>query len=145
EGLKLGDFVALPRDGKPVITWRILDEAFDDGVGALRDLILRERVGGAGQKSQPIGASSAQVDTPPRSPTATRRRGKPLGGKPSLKLPRKFTDLDRDTFVDDAFEVIALAFKERLTALQEENEGVDVRFQRIDAHCFTAGIYLHGT
>jgi hypothetical protein len=38
-GETLSDFVALPKDGKPVITWPDIDTAFDNAVGAIRDML----------------------------------------------------------------------------------------------------------
>jgi TIR domain len=142
--LKLGDFMAVPRDGKAVITWKPLDEAFDDGVGAIRDLIINW--GGKNLNNHHLAgretARPTQVLPRPTEKTGSEQNVRTRSRSPNL--PRRFTDFDRDTFMDDAFEVIALSFKERLAKLEQENEGIKTRFQRVDAHCLTATIYSHG-
>ncbi|MDB5600973.1 MAG: toll/interleukin receptor protein [Xanthobacteraceae bacterium] len=138
-GSKLGDFLAVPKDGKPIITWSVLDEAFDDAVTSIRSLILDSNQEASDPSIKTIPATVVVQNTP------TSNGGNPVRGvRSSFRLPRRFTDLDKDTFVDDAFEVMALTFKENLLNLEQENDQVRTRFQRVDALCFTSSVYVEG-
>jgi hypothetical protein len=143
EGGRLGDFLALPRDGRPVTEWPNQNAALNNIVAGIRQLMAGQSASGTVARHGSRNDRSSSVNAPSQR-GADNMVANARKGTPSLRLPRQFTDLDRDTFVDDAFESIALAFKERLAALEEGNEGVKVRFQRIDAHCFTACVYVHG-
>lgn len=62
----------------------------------------------------------------------------------NLRLKKTFSDLDADIFLNKAFDYIAAYFEGSLAELSERNQGVDGRFQRIDAHTFEATIYRAG-
>lgn len=61
-----------------------------------------------------------------------------------MRLPRSFSDADREDFIDEAFETIADAFTASLQELEGANPGVKGRFRRKDADEFTAIVYRDG-
>lgn len=69
---------------------------------------------------------------------------KPAGRSSNLKLKKQFTEQDHDTFLEDAYEVIAKYFEESLAGLAAENLGIVGKFRRINANDFTAIIYQNG-
>jgi TIR domain len=62
----------------------------------------------------------------------------------NLRLKKEFTDLDKDSFLTDAFEYVANFFEGSLDELQKRNPGIETNFRRIDANHFTAVAYRHG-
>ncbi|NRF67837.1 transposase [Aquincola sp. S2] len=85
-----GSLKALPRDGKPVVKWPTLGDAFLDTVQALRQL-LGKRTGSAASPS----VAAAGQSSPGQAVTAATPR--PRSG--TLTLARKFKDNDRDNFL----------------------------------------------
>lgn len=121
--------MATPRDGKPVKSFPDLDEAFLQITKA-----IRQAVGGRARQTNaavvPIAAVASRPSTGPRSS--------------NLRLPRSFTDADKDKFRNEAFEYIASYFENSLTELEKRTPGVEVNFRRIDANQFTATGYRDG-
>jgi hypothetical protein len=72
-------------------------------------------------------------------PTAKRPRSS------NLKLPRQFTDRDRDKFLRDTFSYISEFFRESLQELEKRNPGIEIEFQEVDARSFEATAYVGGT
>ena len=62
----------------------------------------------------------------------------------NLRLKKEFTDYDRDKFLHDTFEYMAKFFDASLAELMARNQGIQVRFQLIDANCFTSVVYRAG-
>lgn len=62
----------------------------------------------------------------------------------NVKLKRKFSDSDRDEFLDGAFEFAADFFQQSLTSLKAAQPSIDTKFRRIDSNCFTCVIYQDG-
>jgi hypothetical protein len=127
-----GKLMATPRDGKPVKSFPDLDEAFLQIAQAIR-MVVGEH-GGQNRASavavRPVGQPVGWTGSDPRSS--------------NLRLPRSFTDADKDGFRDEAFEYIAKYFANSLTELAQRNPGVQVDFRRIDANQFTATGYKEG-
>jgi hypothetical protein len=79
-----------------------------------------------------------------------RRRGQQqqLSGLPlrtgRLWLKRQFTEQDRDTFLDEAYEVVAKFFKDTTASLASESPGFVGKFKRVNANNFTVIIYRDG-
>jgi hypothetical protein len=130
-----GKLLATPRDGKPARSFPDLDEAFLQIVQAIRAAVNAR---GESQGGAPVPAAAAQ---PPVQPIAW-----PTPGPRSsnLRLPRSFTDADKDRFRDEAFEYIARYFENSLNELTARNPGIQVSFRRIDANQFTATGYRDG-
>jgi hypothetical protein len=90
-----GKLMATPRDGKPITSFPDLDDAFLQVTQA-----IRQAVTGAGTGTS-VSLPSARADTqsvvrPPSGPRSS-----------NLRLPRAFSDADKDHFRDVAFEYIA--------------------------------------
>lgn len=66
----------------------------------------------------------------------------PKTGK--LRFAKKFTEQDRDTFLDDAYETIAEFFEHTMNNLVSKSLGFAGKFKRIAANHFTAVIYREG-
>lgn len=132
-GETLSEFVALPKDGKAVISWPDTDTAFDNAVGAIRDM-LKAGIGICEQ------ATSRGIPTPVASNLAPR----PVGSTNLLGIAAKPTDLDRDRFLRSGFTTTAAVFEERLAELKASDARIDTDFERIDSRSFAASVYLDG-
>lgn len=134
QGTPFGKLLASPKDGRPISSWPDRDEAFLDVTKAIRAVVDNLAV------SSPISSHK------------TRLRETSVGILPSADLPRssnlrikkKFTDADKDRYLDEAFEYLARFFEGSLQELQLRNDSLQTTFRRIDAHCFTAVIYQDG-
>ena len=62
----------------------------------------------------------------------------------NLRVAKRFTQHDKEVFLQDAFEFIAKYFENSLRELAARNPGIEGRFRRIDANCFTAVVYRDG-
>jgi hypothetical protein len=129
-GAPFGRLLALPRDGRPVSTWNNIDEAFLDIANGIKAAV-------AAREAQRPAASHSTARPATAQPDPPRRTG-------STRIPRTFSDLDRDDFLQQAFATIAQYFEESLAELQRANPGIQTRFQRLDASRFTASAYRDG-
>lgn len=84
---------------------------------------------GTMDKSQ---VQTTTVTTAPAAPT----------GK--LRVKKQFTEQDRDTFLEEAYEAIAKFFQDTMENLGSEGPGFVGKFKRINANHFTAVIYRDG-
>lgn len=84
-----------------------------------------------------LGGARVQSPTVPPLASPAPRVGK-------LQLKKQFTDHDRDSFLDDAFEIVAKFFQDTLAGLTSENRGFVGKFKRVDSNHFTAVIYRDG-
>lgn len=125
-----GKLLAAPRDGKPIRSWPDLDEAFQDVVEKIRQAL--QASGGARNRTAPAGA------VPEPSPSQAGPRSS------NLRLRRDFSDVDRDRFLDEAFDYIGRFFEGSLAELGKRNAGVETNFRRVDANRFTAAVYKDG-
>jgi hypothetical protein len=120
--------MAVPRDGKPVTQMPDRDQAFLEVVKA-----IKAAVGSGSQPAKGLTAtSSAQIS---------------LGSAPrtsNLRIAKKFSDHEKDSFRVDAFEYMARFFENSLSELARRNAGINVRFRRVDSNRFHAAIYLNG-
>jgi len=124
--------LALPRDGKPVTSWQNQDEAFLSIADGIRRAAM-------------AGPESATGPSPDEAhPTLTTRTGSDRTRPDRFRIPRVFSDLDRDDFLEQAFNSIAGSFENFLALLERENPGVQTRFRRLDANRFTAVAYRNG-
>ncbi|MEI6003520.1 hypothetical protein H3V53_42620, partial [Paraburkholderia bengalensis] len=111
----LGGLKALPKDGKPVIKWPTLDDAFVDVVQSLRKLLA----GQTGGTTRPASSSPVRQSSDPAATVAPPR---PRSG--ALSLPKEFRDIDRDNFLTEAFGYIAVYFENSLEELAPRNPGM---------------------
>lgn len=134
-----GKLLALPKDGRPVSKWSDRDDAFLDIVQGIRR--VAERLKDANQHEsvrEPTDDSSARTQT-------TWVQKSPDGPRSSnLRLPRQFSQRDKDQFIADAFDYIARYFENSLTELGERNNGVEGVFRHVDSGRFFATVYRDG-
>jgi len=129
-----GGLLAAPKDGKPVTQWPDIDAAFLDVTTAIKRAV-RER----GPTAPGNPANSSPSRTSPSGAPA------PMAARSSnLRVAKRFTQHDKEVFLQDAFEFIAKYFENSLHELAARNPGVEGRFRRIDANRFTAVAYREG-
>ena len=129
-----GKLLAVPEDGKPITKFANQHDGFLQVAQAIRN--ATEELG-----KQPILVPTA-ADTAPPSPTALTE---PQIRSSNLRLKKKFSDQERDQFVEDAFVYIARFFENSLGELVARNSGIDSRFRQMDANHFTAKVYTDGS
>jgi hypothetical protein len=131
-GETLSEFVALPKDGKAVISWPDTDTAFDNAVGAIRDMLM------AG-----VGSGPPITNTVPR-PADKVAAPKSASSTSLLGIAPKPTDLDRDRFLRSGYTTMAALFEKKLGELNASDPRIDTDFERIDSRSFAASVYLDG-
>ncbi len=62
----------------------------------------------------------------------------------NLRPKNTFGDVDRDRFLDEAFEYMSRFFEASMSELQARNPGIEARFRRIDSNRFGGTIYRNG-
>lgn len=134
-----GALKALPRDGKPVVKWQTLDDAFLDIVQALRSLLAAR----ATPASQGLGMAAAPIAIAAPGQPAIAAPPRPRSG--TLSLAREFKDIDRDNFLDEAFVYIQTFFQNSLQDIGERNPGVEGKLRRLSEVGFTATLYRDGS
>lgn len=122
-----GKLLAAPKDGKPIVSWPDLDEAFVDVVQQIRSAL-------------PSTARPSKFSPPINPPT----QATPSLRSSNLRVRKTFNEADRDRFVDDGFEFMARFFEASLTELDARNSDIEARFKRIDANKFIASVYRRG-
>ena len=123
-----GKLLAAPKDGKPIVSWPDLDEAFLDVVREIRAALPKG-------SAHPL---PAQRTPPDMSAVAERPRSS------NMRLKKSFTEADRDRFLDEAFSFMAQFFEGSLEELSKRHDDIDAKFRRIDANRFTGVIYKNG-
>lgn len=147
----ISSVLVTPKDGKPVTSWNNIDEALTDVAKQIRKAVEE-------MNSRANGSAMASQSTVPATKPAPKELAKPaqrfgLAASPvdsgiqrsnKLRIPKEFTDFDRDEFVHTSFEHIANYFQASLREIASSNEGIRERFQRVDARRFTAIVYNGG-
>ena len=132
------NLLAAPKDGKAVTTWANQEEAWTDVARQVRSAVEKLHTA-----STPVRAGLATV--PPAAAQA--QAASVVNEKPrssNLRLKKEFSDFDSDQFLHDTFDFMAKFFEASLTELSSRNEGIQERFQQIDARRFTAVVYRGG-
>jgi TIR domain-containing protein len=129
--LPFGKLLATPKDGRPVMMWPNIDQAFLDVVAAIKRALkdLGQGAKHVAEKASTTGARSTSSESIRSS---------------NLRFTKQFTDLDKDKFRHDGFEYIAKFFENSLEELGRRNPGLQQSFRRIDANRFTAAAYRDG-
>jgi hypothetical protein len=129
QAASFGRLVAVPTDGKPIMSarWPDKDEAWT---------IVAKGIAAAASLT-PAPSSSQEAPTKATGQTATPRTSAPM----QVNSKKKVTDKDRDDFKQSAFDHIARRFEDSLAALSGDLSG---SLRRIDANRFTATIYRSG-
>lgn len=132
-----GKLLALPKDGKPIVSWPDHDEAFADVARQ-----IRSTVEALNRVSTPVRFPSREVQP---EPGAAAGQGRPsLPRSSNLRLKQEFSDQDRDEFLRTTFDYIANFFEGSLQAMEERHAGIKGKFERIDSRHFSAVLYKHG-
>jgi hypothetical protein len=127
--------MATPKDGKAIVSWADIDEAFLDVVTSIKKVL---------RSNSPVTESAAARLTPmmiaaePAVTIVERPRSA------NLRTRKTFTEADRDQFLDEAFNYMASYFENSLKELENRNADLTTRFKRIDGNSFTAVIYQNG-
>ncbi len=145
-----GKLQAAPRDGKPIVSWTDLDEAFLNVVQMLRTAITS-------LSKQPRSASKATSQSSLEDLSSTNKSAvsstKDIGSSSAmelqprssnLRLKKTFTEADRDRFLEESFDFMSRFFENSLSELQERNTGIETGFKRVDGNRFTAVVYKEG-
>jgi hypothetical protein len=133
QSFPFGRLQAVPANGRPVVKFPSLDEAFLEVTRAIKQALP------AAGTSVPGGRS-----TPSSSPFTTQ----PIVQGPrssNLRIRREFTEHERDSFGIQAFEYLAAYFENSLAELKTRNSGIETRFRRIDANSFESTVYRGGS
>lgn len=120
-----GALLATPTDGKAVTKFASYDEAFLEITTAIKEVI----------KKSTFKEKNAAEPKPSMEQRATIRSS-------NLSIAKKFSDQDKDLFLDEAFEYIAKYFDGSLEELKIRNKGVDYSFKRLDSQSFSVIIYI---
>jgi len=122
---------ALPKNAKPVARWADIDEALLDVVNGIK------------RAAERLGSKPATVTTPA---PMMHRLGAPatMPRSGNLRVTKRFTDQDKDTFKQEAFEFISRYIEGSLTELTARHADLRTTFRPIDANRFTAVIYRGG-
>jgi hypothetical protein len=133
--LPFGKLQAATRDGRAVMKFPTLDDGFLEVVQAIK-AVLKPKHSGASQTQPPQSSTQPAKSHPvPSSPG-------PRSG--DLRVRRAFADHDRDTFLADSFEYIAVYFENSLGELATRNPHLKTQYRRRDANSFEAVIYSDG-
>lgn len=127
-GATFGKLMATPKDGKPIVKFPTLDEAFLEVTNEIKRIAS--------------SISYLQVSEPKQQPLVAKTE--PLVRSSNLRIKQTFTDQDKDEFIDNAFDYIAKFFEGSLNELQKRNQGVTYRFKRVDSQTFNSSIYISG-
>jgi hypothetical protein len=147
-----GKLLAVPKDGKAVTTWANQAEAWTDVARQIRKAIEDLGRGRVEAQSTGVGAPlrwglQQLAASPSQSAFTGVGSAQPDQDRPrssNLRLKKEFTDYDRDKFLHDSFDYMAKFFDASLDELAARNQGIQVRFQRLDAQRFSAVAYRDG-
>ena len=134
----LKNLLACPQDGKPVSDYPNPNKAYNEIVQDIRGVIdeisekLPKTKKAASKESSitPVSKSKPVVVDNIRSS--------------NLRVKRKFTDYEKDTFKQNAFEYIAKYFNNSLEELKQRNPDIKYIFDK-EANRFYATIYRSGS
>jgi hypothetical protein len=90
---------------------------------------------------QKIGAAASRGTVNKSQVQPTTVTAAPTG---KLRVKKRFTEQDCDTFLEEAYEAIAKFFQDTMAKLGSESPGFVGKFKRINANHFTAVIYRDG-
>lgn len=132
-----GKLNATPTDGKPVTMFGNQDEAFTIVAKDIRSAAQHFNGQNTIEPAQEIDDNrirlAHQSIVQPRKERSS-----------NLRVTRKFTDQERDDFIENAYEYISRYFEGSLDELGKRNTQISSKFKRIDATNFIASIYLNG-
>lgn len=121
---------ALPKDAKAISKWPNIDEAYLDVANGIHRAVEKLAKGSPVPRTAPRPSAWSTGASPPRSG--------------NLRVTKRFTDEDKDTFKHDAFDYIRRYIEGSLTELSDRNPDTRTNFRSIDANRFTAVLYRNG-
>lgn len=133
-GAPFGKLLATPTDGKPVRGWADLDEAFQIITSAIRKALEAR-----GASTRPTQASMMR---PTAAPAASTRETGPRSS--NLAITKRFSDRDRDAFLEEAYAYIERFFDNSLEELKMRHTSIDTSFRQISSNRFAAKVYRDG-
>lgn len=136
-GTPFAKLLVTPTDGKPVTKWPDRDDAFLDVVNQIRKALPKNSASST-PSFQPICSATGLPVQPVGQPALALPRSS------NLRVKKNFTDVERDRFMDESFEFMALFFEGSLLEFQKRYPGVETKFKRVDAQSYTAVIYRNG-
>ena len=122
-----GKIMGVPTDGIPVTKFPNYDEAFLQITDAIRKVAADNTANG----------KAPSKDTTPKAGTPFQARSS------NLRIAKRFSDQEKDTFLDTAFEYISNYFEGSLEELSLRNPEVTYNFKRLDSQTFSATIYIN--
>ena len=128
-----GKLLAVPKDGKPVTKYPVIDEAYLEVVEALKKIAQSKGVTPKLQPRRGGQVSKQQNDSITRLPRSS-----------NLRVKKTYSDFEKDNYRTDAFEYIANYFEGSLSELEKRNEHIKINYRRIHSNRFTATIYNEG-
>ena len=131
--------LAAPKDGKAVTSWANQEEAWTDVARQVRGAVDELHTACA-RGERPVGEQESAPPAPALGGSAVHQHPR----SSNLRLRKEFSDFDRDQFLHETFDFIAKFFAASLAELSSRNEGIQERFQQIDARRFTAVVYRSG-
>ena len=131
-----GKLLAVPQDGKPVSKHASLDDALLEVAQAVRRAAassVASTPSSPSESSPPVPAAAARAQAGVNSPRSS-----------NLRIPREFTDRDRDVFLTRGFEYVSRYFENSLEELSSRNDHAETEFRQVDANRFEATVYVRG-
>ena len=137
---QFGNLLAVPKDGKPIRSWQIVDDALLDVVEQLTKVIekLKQNDPDTSNTLNDLGLRERSALQP-----GLRTRTHELNND-NLTIKRDFTEADMDKFLSGAFDHIYKHIENSLKELESKYDFVTTNFRKIDADKFTAVIYKYG-
>lgn len=135
--LSFGKLQALPPDGKPVTSFPDFHEALTSISKGVRR-VIEEITGASGTRM----SSAKDICKPASSKPLSSVTHEPRSS--NLRIKKTFNDREKDLFLDKSFEYIANFFENSLEELEKRNQGIEARFERVDAGRLTATVYRNG-
>ena len=127
-----GKLKAIPQDGKPVTKWTDLDEAY---------LNITESIREAAERFYPTPSDETAVESETPSKTISPSQKTPHPRSSNLRIMKEFSDADKDSFLEEAYNFIARFFENSLQELKSRNPEIDFKFKNIDGNHFSVVIY----
>lgn len=126
-----GKLLATPQDGKPVTKWADRDEAFLDITKSIRVALAQANTNSSQARLiiHPSRSSELSNVTPRSS---------------NLRIRQNFSEVDKDQYVEEAFEYMAKFFEASLSEIEQRHVDLKSKYRRISSQSFAAIVYRDG-
>ena len=137
--LSFGKLQAATKDGRPVIKYGNLDDAFLEVTLAVKAAVARINARSGAPTARP-GPAATVEQSANRSPS-----GHPPAQRSSnLSVAKSFSQYDYSKFLAEAMDYIASFFENSLNELHTRNPQIQSTFRRPDKDGFDAGLFQDG-